>query len=51
MLTEFLQITKESEDMEQAAGTRREHDSIGELEIPRGAYYGVQSLRAKRNFP
>ena len=37
--------------MEQAAGTRREHDSIGELEIPRGAYYGVQSLRAKRNFP
>lgn len=31
--------------------TRIEMDSIGSLEIPRDAYYGVQSLRAKRNFP
>lgn len=30
--------------------TRLEYDSIGYLEIPEGAYYGVQSLRAKHNF-
>jgi len=31
--------------------TRLERDSIGALEVPIEAYYGVQSLRAKRNFP
>ena len=31
--------------------TRLESDSIGEMEIPENAYYGVQSLRAKENFP
>ena len=31
--------------------TRVETDSIGTLEIPAEAYYGVQSLRARRNFP
>lgn len=31
--------------------TRLESDSIGEMEIPKNAYYGVQSLRAKENFP
>lgn len=31
--------------------TRMEADSIGTLEVPSDAYYGVQSLRAKRNFP
>ncbi len=31
--------------------TRIEADSIGEKEIPVDAYYGVQSLRAKENFP
>ena len=30
--------------------TRTEFDSIGSLEIPVDAYYGVQSLRAKNNF-
>lgn len=30
--------------------TRTEADSIGELEVPEEAYYGVQSLRAKENF-
>ena len=34
-----------------AAGSRVEADSIGTLEVPENAYYGVQSLRAKRNFP
>ena len=31
--------------------TRLEADSIGILEVPADAYYGVQSLRAKHNFP
>ena len=31
--------------------TRIESDSIGSLEVPGSAYYGVQSLRAKQNFP
>ena len=29
---------------------RIEHDSVGELEVPADAYYGVQSLRGARNF-
>lgn len=31
--------------------TRTEFDSIGSLEIPVDAYYGVQSLRAKKQLP
>ena len=34
-----------------ALKTRTESDSIGAMEIPADAYYGVQSLRAKLNFP
>ncbi|MFC7336258.1 aspartate ammonia-lyase [Haloferula chungangensis] len=30
---------------------RREHDSLGEREIPDSAYYGVQTLRGMENFP
>ncbi len=30
---------------------RNEKDSIGPLEVPMDAYYGVQTLRAVRNFP
>ncbi len=30
---------------------RMERDSIGALDVPADAYYGVQSLRAQRNFP
>lgn len=30
--------------------TRVEYDSIGSLEVPSEAYYGVQTLRAKQNF-
>lgn len=30
---------------------RREQDSLGELAVPYDAYYGIQSLRAKDNFP
>ena len=29
---------------------RKEHDFLGELEVPDEAYYGVQTLRAKENF-
>jgi aspartate ammonia-lyase len=31
--------------------TRIEKDSIGELSVPKDAYYGIQSLRASQNFP
>jgi fumarate hydratase, class II len=32
-------------------GTRTERDSLGELKVPVSAYYGVQTMRAKENFP
>ncbi len=31
--------------------TRIERDSLGEVEVPAGAYYGAQTERARRNFP
>ena len=31
--------------------TRTEKDSLGELQVPADAYYGVQTLRAVQNFP
>ena len=31
--------------------TRIERDSLGELRVPVSAYYGVQTMRAKENFP
>lgn len=31
--------------------TRKEKDSLGELNIPVEAYYGVQTMRAVENFP
>lgn len=30
---------------------RLESDSIGSMKVPAGAYYGIQSLRAKNNYP
>jgi aspartate ammonia-lyase len=30
---------------------RREHDSLGERELPDSCYYGVQTLRGMENFP
>jgi aspartate ammonia-lyase len=30
---------------------RMEHDSLGELQVPADAYYGIQTLRALSNFP
>jgi aspartate ammonia-lyase len=34
-----------------ASKTRIERDSIGEREIPRDVYYGIQTVRAVENFP
>ncbi len=34
-----------------SGGTRKEKDPLGEREIPEHAYYGIQTLRAKENFP
>jgi aspartate ammonia-lyase len=31
--------------------SRRERDALGELSVPDDAYYGIQTLRAIRNFP
>jgi aspartate ammonia-lyase len=33
------------------SSVRREHDSLGERDIPNHAYYGVQTIRAVENFP
>jgi len=33
------------------ANVRREHDLLGEREIPNHAYYGIQTQRALENFP
>ena len=30
--------------------TRREHDLLGELDIPADAYYGIQTFRGTQNF-
>jgi aspartate ammonia-lyase len=32
-------------------GVRVEHDLLGAREVPAGAYYGIQTLRATENFP
>ncbi len=31
--------------------TRTEHDSMGDVEVPKLAYYGAQTMRAVQNFP
>src|SRR5436190_12050746 len=33
------------------SSVRREHDSLGERDVPNHAYYGVQTVRAMENFP
>jgi aspartate ammonia-lyase len=34
-----------------APGTRVEHDSLGDREVPEAAYWGISTLRAVDNFP
>jgi aspartate ammonia-lyase len=38
-------------DVTAPPGTRTERDSLGSLEVPADAYYGVQTARAIANFP
>ncbi|WP_055551257.1 aspartate ammonia-lyase [Streptomyces sp. NBRC 110028] len=33
------------------SGTRREHDLLGDRDVPADAYWGVHTLRASENFP
>src|SRR5947207_10178979 len=40
-----------SERTEAMSATRIEHDPLGELPVPQAALYGVQTERARRNFP
>ena len=35
----------------ESVATRREHDLLGELDVPDEAYWGVHTLRAVQNFP
>ena len=35
----------------QRSKTRAERDTLGVLQVPAGAYYGIQTLRALHNFP
>lgn len=34
----------------ESPATRREHDLLGDLDVPAEAYYGIQTLRAQENF-
>src|SRR5437879_13251950 len=38
-------------DRTDAMSTRLEKDTLGELPVPQAALYGVQTERARRNFP
>src|SRR6185503_14994563 len=54
-LSERLRALSERLAKEAGAPTltnvRREHDSLGERDVPNHAYYGVQTIRAVENFP
>src|SRR5690242_2788092 len=54
-LSDRLKAASERLARESAAPTlssvRREHDSLGERDVPNHLYYGVQTIRAKENFP
>jgi aspartate ammonia-lyase len=53
-LSERLRVASERLARESGAtalsSVRREHDSLGEREVPNHAYYGVQTIRAMENF-
>jgi fumarate hydratase, class II len=44
-------MATETAPTQAATQTRVERDSLGELRVPASAYYGVQTMRAKENFP
>src|SRR6185312_8969801 len=41
---------RETASSNPAAGMRKEHDLLGDKEVPMDAYYGVQTSRALENF-
>ena len=45
------QSTMVTRDLGMREETRLERDSIGELQVPASAFYGVQTMRAHQNFP
>ncbi|MEJ7616132.1 MAG: lyase family protein [Pyrinomonadaceae bacterium] len=45
------QNATEQKSLSAAAAMRVEKDSLGELQVPADAYYGVQTARAVANFP
>ena len=55
LLSERLRMASEQLAKESGPATltnvRREHDSLGERDVPNHAYYGVQTVRAVENFP
>lgn len=44
------QMFQGEQEPQAVSGFRLEHDSLGQREIPLGAYYGVQTKRAMENF-
>jgi aspartate ammonia-lyase len=50
-MSETLNITKTEVIPLTTAETRREHDLLGESDIPNEAYWGVHTKRAVENFP
>ena len=44
------QLAEREAQMAVITSYRKEHDSLGEREIPNSAYYGVQTVRALENF-
>ncbi len=43
-------MSSQTESKTASASTRKEHDLLGEREVPADAFYGVQTLRASENF-
>jgi aspartate ammonia-lyase len=50
-MSETLSITRTDTIPLTAADTRREHDLLGEDDIPNSAYWGIHAKRAVENFP
>jgi aspartate ammonia-lyase len=51
-IAEHLRVSgpKAAGQLKTVGGVRKEHDSLGERELPDHAYYGVQTARALENF-
>ncbi|HEV8297144.1 MAG TPA: aspartate ammonia-lyase [Acidimicrobiales bacterium] len=46
-----LHLANDDGSTPRTTGTRREHDLLGERDVPDDVYYGIQTLRALENFP